>query len=575
MAIKLDPNSVLGNTDVKIGTLSDDRLFRLNKVQGDLNRTFQENLTERKAKEYGMGYINLYGYPVTSGSLNHFSKEEVESLHMGVFTSKEMKLFIAISSLDAKSIQAQQEKLKELRAKEYTLEFYFCSQDSMDKLIRSYDLIIEKKYISDDINLTQEEVDRYKRKPLDKVSLQGYLDDAQTTTDILELILTCAAYNQASDIHLEPESDGYNVKMRLDGIMMTMAVLELDKKKDIENRIKLLAKLKINISDIPQDGRFSFQYIDTPLDLRVSMLPSNYGYSVVMRVLGNSNVKLDLESLGFASYHKMVLERAIGKNQGMILTCGPTGSGKTTTLYTILNLLNNGENKIISLEDPVEYKIKGISQTQIDEEKGITFATALRSVLRQDPDIIMVGEIRDDETAQTSVNAALTGHKVLSTIHTNDAVGSLPRMIEMGVKGYLFADAVSVIIGQRLLRKSCPHCTKEIKPDPYVMDIFTQNYEKLKTNDYVQDLPAIESVKFTKSEGCSVCNNTGYKGRVGVYEIFTINQELKIMLEDNVTNPAKIRQSLENNKFITMTQDAVYKVCKGQTDMEEVIRVIV
>jgi type IV pilus assembly protein PilB len=575
MGIKLDPNSILGNSDIKIGTLSDDRLFRLNKVQNDLNRTFQENLTERKAKEYGMGYINLYGYPITSGSLNHFSKLEVETLHMGVFTSKEMKLFIAISSLDAQSITAQQQKIKLLKSEEYSLEFYFCSEDSMEKLIRSYDLIIEKKHISDDINLTQTEVDQYKKKPLDKNTLQAYLEEAKTTTDILELILTCAAYNQASDIHLEPESDGYNVKMRLDGIMMTMAVLDLDKKKEIENRIKLLAKLKINITDIPQDGRFSFQYIETPLDLRVSMLPSNYGYSVVMRVLGNSNVKLDLGALGFAPYHRIVLDRAIGKNQGMILTCGPTGSGKTTTLYTILNLLNNGENKIISLEDPVEYKIKGISQTQIDEEKGITFGSALRSVLRQDPDIIMVGEIRDEETAQTSVNAALTGHKVLSTIHTNDAVGSLPRMLEMGVKGYLFADAISVIIGQRLLRKSCPHCIKEVKPDPYVMDIFTSNYDRLKVNDYVQDLPSLDKVKFTKSDGCALCNNTGYKGRVGVYEIFTINQDLKVMLEDNVTNPAKIRQTLENNKFITMIQDAVYKVCKGETDMEEVIRVIV
>jgi type IV pilus assembly protein PilB len=575
MAVNLDPNSIQNSNNVNISTLSDDKIFRLNKVQNDLNRDFQENLTERKANEYGMGYINLWGYPITAGTLNLFTKSEVLDLKMGIFNVKERKVFLAIGSLDSSSIAKQQEKIAELKEKGYEMEFYYCSSLSMEKLLRSYDLVIENKIVNDDISLTNSEVNKFIKNSLDKNNFQILLKSAQNTTEIIELILTCAAYNQASDVHFEADATSYNIKMRIDGIMVTMAKLEIAKQRELEMRIKLLAKLKINISDTPQDGRFSFKYLDTDLDLRVSMLPSNHGYSVVMRVLGNNNVVLNLEALGFAPYHRLMLDRSIKKNQGMILTCGPTGSGKTTTLYTILSLLNNGENKIISLEDPIEYRIDGISQTQIDEEKGITFASALRSVLRQDPDVIMVGEIRDEETASTSVNAALTGHKVLSTLHTNDAVGALPRVLEMGVKGYLFADAVNVIIGQRLLRKSCPDCKQVIKLDPYSADLFHTAYEKLKTNRYIENLKPVENIVFYKSIGCAKCNDTGYKGRIGAYEIFDINQDLKVMLEDNVTNPARIRQNIEANDFITMFQDAVLKVIEETTDMEEVIRILV
>ena len=571
MAIIIDPNAINNTTDVKLQTLSDDKSFRINKVQNDLNRTFQEGIIERKAAEYGMGYINLFGYPITSIALSFFKVSEVNELKMGCFNASDKELAIAISRI---RIDGQQEKIQELTDKGFKVSFFYCSDESIAKIIKTYEIVVENIVVNDDINLDKKTMDKLMEKDFSMDNLQKIIDESPNTTGIMEAFLACAADNHASDIHLESDGEAFYIKMRLDGVMRTMATLPQEKQRDIENRVKLLAKLKLNINDVPQDGRFSFQFKELPLDVRVSMLPSSHGYSVVMRLLGNNNVALDLVSLGFLDYQRPMLERAMKRNQGLILTCGPTGSGKTTTLYTMLTMLNDGTNKIISLEDPIEYRITGVSQTQIDSEKGITFGSALRSVLRQDPNIIMVGEIRDLETADTAVNAALTGHKVLTTLHTNDAVGALPRMLEMGVKGYLFADAISVVIGQRLLRKQCEHCKEKLELPALEKDIFETQYAIMKKNPVFEKLPAIKDIEFTKNKGCEKCNNTGYKGRVGVYEVFDINNDLKSILNENVTSPTVIRDSLLKNNFITMVQDAVYKVIIGQTDMAEVVRVV-
>jgi type IV pilus assembly protein PilB len=571
MPVTIDPNAINNSSDVKIGTLSDDKSFRINKVQNDLNRTFQEGIIERKAAEYGMGYINLFGYPITSIALSYFSTKEVKELRMGCFSANDKELAIAISRI---RIEGQQEKIEMLTQKGYKISFFYCSEESIEKILKTYEQIVENKVVNDDINLDKKTMDSLMEQQMTVDNLQQIIDSSPNTTGIMEAFLACAADNHASDIHLESDGEHFYVKMRLDGVMRTTATLPQEKQRDIENRVKLLAKLKLNINDIPQDGRFSFNFNELPLDVRVSMLPSSHGYSVVMRLLGNNNVALDLASLGFLDYQRPMLERAMKRNQGLILTCGPTGSGKTTTLYTMLTMLNDGTNKIISLEDPIEYRLNGISQTQIDTEKGITFGSALRSVLRQDPNIIMVGEVRDLETADTAVNAALTGHKVLTTLHTNDAVGALPRMLEMGVKGYLFADAISIVIGQRLLRKQCPHCKEKLVLEALEQDIFDAQYEIMKKNPVFAKLPASKDIEFTKTKGCELCNMTGYKGRIGVYEVFDINSDLKSILNENVTSPTVIRDSLLKNNFITMVQDAVYKVIIGETDMAEVVRVV-
>lgn len=571
MSVTIDPDRIKNTSEMKLQVLPDEKSFRINKIQTDLRRGFSESIVERKAAEYGMGYINLFGYPITSSALSFFTKAEVTAMRMGCFNVNEDTVAVALSKL---KIDGQQKKIDSIIQSGKTVEFYYCSDESIEKILNTYDLIVENKVINDDINLDKSTMDKFKEMNLTLDGLQNILDNAKNTTAVLEAVLACAADNTASDIHLESDGESFFVKMRLDGVMKTVATLPFKFQREIENRVKLLSKLKLNINDMPQDGRFSFQFKDLPLDVRVSMLPSAHGYSVVMRLLGNNNVQLDLKSLGFLDYHIIYLERAMKRNQGLILTCGPTGSGKTTTLYTMLTILNDGMSKIISLEDPIEYRLNGISQTQIDSEKGTTFATALRSVLRQDPNIIMVGEVRDLETADTAVNAALTGHKVLTTLHTNDAVGALPRMIEMGVKGYLFADAISIVIGQRLLRKSCPYCIGDLILDHFDMEIFMTHYNKMVDNPLFANLPKLEDIKFKKSKGCSKCNNTGYKGRVGVYEVFDINNDLRSILNENVTSPTVLRQSLDEHKFITMMQDAIYKVLQGQTDMAEVIRVV-
>ncbi|MGL4759352.1 MAG: GspE/PulE family protein [Patescibacteria group bacterium] len=571
MPVVIDPGQINNSNDVSISTINEDKNFRINKVQNDLNRTFQEGIVERKAAEYGMGYVNLFGYPITSSALAFFSKVEVEKYRMGCFNVNEKDLMVALSRL---KIEGQKDKINALIEEGYKISFYYCSEDSVDKIIKTYDLIVENLKVDDDIKLDKETLKKYEQKNLTVNNLQEVIDTSQNVTEMIEAMLACAATNHASDIHLESDGSKYYIKLRLDGVMKTMAFFDQNNQKQVENRIKLLSKLKLNIMDIPQDGRFSFVYNDLPLDVRVSMLPSQHGYSVVMRLLGNNNVQLDLDSLGFLSYQKTMLEKAMKRNQGLILTTGPTGSGKTTTLYTMLSLFNDGMNKIISLEDPIEYRLDGISQTQIDQEKGITFGTALRSVLRQDPDIIMVGEIRDLETADTAVNAALTGHKVLSTLHTNDAVGALPRMLEMGLKGYLFADALSVVIGQRLVRRPCPHCKEKIKLDDYQQEIFDKAYDEMKKNPVFEKIPAKSEIEFTKTKGCEHCNGSGYKGRIGVYEVFDVNTDLKSMLSDNITSPSDIRENLKRNNFVTLLHDSVYKVIIGETDMEEVVRVI-
>ena len=571
MSITIDPNRINNTDQVKLATINDDKSFRINKVQNDLNRTFQEGIIERKAAEYGMGYINLFGYPITSSALGYFSKAEVAQYRMGCFNNNEKNISIALSRL---KIDGQKEKINSLMAAGNNIQFYYCSEESVDKIIKTYDLIVENTSVSDDIKLDSETLKRYIDNAITPANLQEYIEKSANVTEMIEAMLACAAANHASDIHLESDGSKYFVKLRLDGVMKTAASFDQSRQREVENRIKLISKLKLNINDIPQDGRFSFEYADLPLDVRVSMLPSQNGYSIVMRLLGNNNVQLDLDALGFLDYQKKLLEKAMKRNQGLILTTGPTGSGKTTTLYTMLSMFNDGMNKIISLEDPIEYRLDGISQTQIDQEKGISFGTALRSVLRQDPDIIMVGEIRDFETADTAVNAALTGHKVLSTLHTNDAVGALPRMLEMGLKGYLFADALSVVIGQRLVRRQCPHCKEKIELDEFEKEVFTRAYQEMKLNPIFEAVPDIDKIEFFKTKGCDQCGNSGYKGRVGIYEVFDVNNDLKAMLSDNITSPSDIRENLKKNNFVTMLQDAVYKVIIGETDMSEIVRVV-
>jgi type IV pilus assembly protein PilB len=546
-------------------TIPNNRQFRVQRLKNDLDRNFSEHQTQQESMNQGIPYIDLYGFPIDTVDLQLIPKEQVIQFRMGIFASKGKEMFVATDNLDNLN---NNDILSNLRAQGYTYRIFHSSRISIDKLIKTYDSLVIPEESNDNINIDTNKMDALKEK-LKSLNEIATLVANTSVSETVEIFLSAALENDASDIHLEPEKDSYNLRLRLDGVLYTFASLPLEKRKGIENRIKLLSGTKLNIDNVPQDGRFSFKYNNQDVDVRVSMLPSNYGYSVVMRLLGTGSVELKLDQLGFDGINKERIENAIDKPQGLILTTGPTGSGKTTTLYTLLTHLNDGGNKIITLEDPIEYKLAGVSQTQIDAEKGFTFAAGLRSILRQDPDILMVGEIRDHETADISVQASLTGHQVLTTIHTNDAAGAIPRLMELGIKGFILADALEVIIGQRLVRKICQNCKHPTELSEKEKAIVLREIQAMPqaVKDTLDD-----HVEFYSSSGCSECNNLGYRGRIGVYEVMSMTEGLKTLISTQVPSIVQIRHIASQEGMVTMLQDAILKAIRGLTDIKEILK---
>lgn len=389
---------------------------------------------------------------------------------------------------------------------------------------------------------------------------------------MVTLILATALKTMASDIHIEAEEEGIVIRLRIDGVLQSAATLEKDKWKKIISRMKLLAGVKINITEKPQDGRFTILLSDEKVEVRVSFLPTAAGESVVMRLLRSGAVNLSFGELGISKEANEVLIKEIKKPNGLILTTGPTGSGKTTTLYAILNMLNKPGTKIVTLEDPVEYKLEGINQSQVDEKKKYTFASGLRSILRQDPDIIMVGEVRDLETAEISVQASLTGHLVFTTLHTNDAAGVIPSLIDIGIKPYFLIPSINAVVGQRLVRRLCDSCKKEYKLDQREEEKVKKILAVISPKAGI-NVPSKLPAMYKPGEGCVECNGIGYKGRIGIFEIFTMTDDIKQLTLDN--QPAfKILQQAIENGMITMLQDGILKCLDGVTCLEEVYRVI-
>jgi type II secretory ATPase GspE/PulE/Tfp pilus assembly ATPase PilB-like protein len=568
MATVLSPrnqNSLNELKSLHLSTLSEDRLRRVQRVHEDLDHQFLEKQTQLDAQEVGMPYIDLVGFPINSSLLGDMNADEVLKYNLGIFAKKHKELYIVTIGLDPNQTNPLFERFK---LNGYAYKLFHCSQDSIKKLHTTYLNVDEEKGSSGEVNITSNTEETELDYNLQHI--QALIENA-TVSDIIDIMLTAALKNDASDIHLEPEKDVYNMRLRVDGVLNTFAHLPKRLQATIESRIKILAGLKINIDNIPQDGRISFKYDEKEIDVRVSMLPSNYGYSIVMRLLGTGSVNLVLEDLGFSGLAKSRIEEAIQKPQGMILNTGPTGSGKTTTLYAFINQLNDNSTKIITLEDPIEYKLEGISQTQIDKNAGYTFSAGLRSILRQDPNVVMVGEIRDNETAEIATQAALTGHLMLSTLHTNDAAGAITRFLELGVRGYAISDSLSAVIGQRLLRRLCNNC-KQIIPsltDPIEQRVFDEQIAALPKSANVV-LP--DQFTFYTAKGCDQCHGTGYKGRIGAYEVLNVNDGLRNLLASEHISVQEVRQVAAEGGMLTMLQDGILKVLDGMTDMTEVLR---
>jgi len=391
---------------------------------------------------------------------------------------------------------------------------------------------------------------------------------------LVDVIVKHALDGRASDIHIEPVDGSFRVRFRIDGLLKSSLVFPSDVGRAVISRIKILANLKIDEKRKPQDGRFRVETESKTVDLRVSSLPVLDGEKVVMRILDKSNNMADLDKLGLWGRNRHVLTTKILEPYGIILITGPTGSGKSTTLYAFLQILNQEERNIITLEDPVEYFMDGINQSQIRPEIGYNFADGLRSILRQDPNVIMVGEIRDEETGELAIHAALTGHLVLSTLHTNDAIKGLPRLIDMGAEPFLLASSIQALAAQRLVRRICEHCKEEAILTPGML----QKIEAVRAAIADDELAAyellkIDPVKAYQGKGCDQCNSTGYKGRIAIYEVFEVTDEAKIVITDKAANENELMKEAVRQRMMMMKEDGVLKVLKGITTIAEVERV--
>src|SRR3989339_49135 len=534
----------------------------------DVRLKEKEMEAQVQAKASGVSYVNLKGFPISPEALRLIPQERAESLKTVcfLFTGPEIRL-ASVNPAD----QGVKDLLFELQERHKANGgIYKISGESLRVAIKAYDALPKIKEIVKGVKVTNDELEKFKKQLTQFADIQRVMDHA-SVTDIMTIIMAAGLQFSTSDVHVEAEQEKIAVRFRIDGVLQEVATLPHDFWKKIVSRIKLISGLKINITDRPQDGRFTIFLKLGDTDVRVSTIPTTWGESVVMRILKPGSINVEFSQLGYRPLAEKKLLKEIQKPHGMIMTTGPTGSGKTTTLYAVLRKLNTPGVKIITLEDPIEYKLEGINQSQIDHSKNYTFAGGLRSILRQDPDIVMVGEIRDLETAEVSINAALTGHLMLSTLHTNDAAGAIPRFISMGVKPFLLAPALNAIIGQRLARKICSSCKEETKLNPEEWSFVRKVVSEIPPESGETQTPESEW-KFYKGKGCKVCNESGYKGRIGIYEILVMSEEIKGSLSETISE-YQVRALAKQQGMTTMQQDGILKVLDGITTVNEIIRV--
>ena len=541
---------------------------RFAKRQTEIKNKKIEEETEKQATKLGLSYINLVGFPISPEAITLLQENRARELKAVCFFYDGPNIRMACTAPTEDIL----EELKLLGEQYHAdIKLYLVSKISMEAALDIYKSIPKVKRYESGVEISEESLEKFKKDIASYQSLNEKINEVNIT-DVVTLMLATAIKVGASDIHIEAEEDKVVIRMRLDGVLQEAATISKEKWNKIVARLKILSRVKINIENKPQDGRYTIYLKDRKIDVRASFLPTAYGESVVMRILDSQAVALEMKKLGVREEIMPTLLREISKPNGLILTTGPTGSGKTTTLYAVLNRLNQPGTKIITLENPIEYQLSGINQSQVDAKRGYTFSDGLRTILRQDPNIVMVGEIRDLETAEIAVQASLTGHLVLSTLHTNDAAGVIPRLIDIGVKPYFLVPSINAVIGQRLVRKLCPHCREEHllseQETEQVNKILAVISPKAQVN-VPAHLPKIYKV----GKGCEACNMIGYKGRTGVYEVFTMDDTLKQLTIDKAPSFKILQQAIENG-MITMLQDGVLKVMDGITSLEEVYRVI-
>lgn len=530
-----------------------------------------EKITETKAKGLGLPHINLKGFPVSPDALILIPLEQTLSLKTVCFFYSGSEIRLGCLEPTAPETQALKEDLeKQYYAK---IELYLISEASFNLAVDIYKKIPRIKKDTGGVTITESELSKFQTEIKSLKELENKVKEINIT-DLMALVIAMALKTNSSDIHIEAEEKDIKIRYRIDGALYTVATIHIESWGKIISRVKLIAGLKLNVTAKPQDGRFTIFLSTDKVEVRVSTIPTAYGESVVMRLLRSSAAGLKFEDLGLNGQAFLELEKEIKRPNGMIISTGPTGSGKTTTLYAIINKLNDPQTKIITLEDPIEYKLAGINQSQVDYGKDYTFAKGLRSILRQDPDIVMVGEIRDLETADVSINAALTGHLVISTIHTNSAAGVIPRFLAMGVKPFLLSPALNAVIGQRLVRKICDKCKAEDEIDKETMEKIINILSAVPQNSKQRLLEKnLNNLKFYKGKGCDACQGLGYKGRIGIFEILIMSPEMEKIILSNKVSEYEIQTIAVKNGMLTMAQDGLLKASDGITSVEEVFKV--
>lgn len=518
------PDEKLGDTLLKEGYITEQQLIEMLEFQ------------------LGVPHINIFQYPIEKETVQLVPQEIAKHHQVMPMKIEDNQLFVAMADpMDYYAIEelrmttgfqivpaiAKKEELQR------TISKYYDIQQSVDDVMDGY-------------------------LPEESMEEAGITDEDSPIVRLVNQMISNAVSQRASDIHFDPQEAELKIRYRIDGVLMTERTLPRHMQNVILARLKIMANLNITESRIPQDGRIKMNVNLKPIDIRISTLPSVYGEKVVMRILDLSNALDRLDKIGFSEENETTFKNIIRNPNGIVLITGPTGSGKSSTLYAALNQLNEEQVNIITIEDPVEYQLAGINQVQVNEEIGMTFSTGLRSILRQDPDIVMIGEIRDVETAQIAIRASLTGHLVLSTLHTNSAVAALTRLIDMGVEPFLISSSLTGVVAQRLVRRVCRDCSAAVEPSEREAEIFSQANIQI---DQIQ-----------RGKGCVSCNNTGYRGRIAIHEVLPINDEIRRLIMTSAS-ASEIQSYVKESGILFLFDDGLQKVKQGLTTTEEILRV--
>lgn len=544
----------------------------------ELHATEAEELAQALSTKYNLPYIDLSKFAINTDALRLINEAEARAARVAAFKLTGKNLFLVTTSPQTDKLQAILEDLEE---KNYILNLYLGSEASLNRAWGRYPEISKATYThAGVIDISNEDIARVMSQVKDTSDVSNLVDEEEKLSKeqggisgLLEIILAGGIVTSASDIHIEPEEKEVRLRYRLDGILQDVKFFSHHLFNQLLSRIKLISSLKLNVQKSAQDGRFSIKVKNTEIEIRTSILPGAYGESIVLRILNPETIAATFETLGVEPHLYQIMAQEIAKPNGMILLTGPTGSGKTTTLYAFLRKISTPENKIITIEDPIEYHLTGINQTQVDRDKHYTFLAGLRSALRQDPDVIMVGEIRDGETAKTAVHAALTGHLVFSTLHTNNAAGAIPRLIDLGVNPKILDSALTLSIAQRLVRKLCTKCRQTVAPTEEQKKFLTAIRETILKRRPDLEVPPVDQIYAAASGGCDECHHTGYAGREGVFEAVRMDAPVAAVLSVNL-NEREIRQAARPQGILDMRQDGVIKVLRGITTLDELGRVV-